>query len=152
MLADILVKENGLVSVASACVLPCDEGMNYDAKAFARRLQEAIDTTWPNRKTNDKGQASLSKITGLPQGQISHMLAGRREPVLSTIALIAERLNISLDWLVFGSGTMRRPSTDVDALAIEVRELRAAVEARRSTSDTPAPVTSIRTAPRSKAK
>jgi transcriptional regulator with XRE-family HTH domain len=124
--------------------------MTYDTKAFARRLQEAIDARWPDRRPNDRGQARLAKLTGLPQGQISRMLAGSREPQLGTIALVADKLSVSIDWLVFGAGQMSRSANEtaaIAALAAEVRDLRIVVENKRK-SDTPDPPSAVRTGSR----
>ena len=144
MPVDMYVKENLSGPIARAKILPCDPWMTYDTKAFVRRLQEAIDDRWPasSRPANDRGQARLAELTGLPQGQISHMLSGKREPRVSTIATVADKLVVSLDWLVFGTGQMKRSRVDLDALAADVRDLRASMVQKKS--ETPPPLTEVR--------
>lgn len=51
----------------------------------------------------DLTQADLANRTGLSQNNISHLIAGRREPTLKTLAKIIYALpNCDIGWLVCG--------------------------------------------------
>lgn len=45
-------------------------------------------------------QNALARKAGVPQGQISHFIRGRREPVLSTLIKLARGAGVSVAWLI----------------------------------------------------
>lgn len=48
-------------------------------------------------------QADICRLTGLDSGKVSQVVSGRtKDPRISTIVPIAQALNVSLDFLVFG--------------------------------------------------
>ena len=69
---------------------------------FSQRLKKAMDE---QRVT----QSDLSSMTGLGKSSISQYLSGKNEPKVKTMTLIADALNVSVDWL---SGAVDEPSDD----------------------------------------
>ena len=69
---------------------------------FSQRLKKAMDE---QRVT----QSDLSTLTGLGKSSISQYLSGKNEPKVKTMTLIADALNVSVDWL---SGAVDEPSDD----------------------------------------
>ncbi|MCC0000995.1 MAG: helix-turn-helix transcriptional regulator [Methylobacteriaceae bacterium] len=41
----------------------------------------------------------LARDTGIPQSRISELLGGKKEPTVGNAIAIAQRLNVTLDWL-----------------------------------------------------
>ena len=69
---------------------------------FSQRLKKAMDE---QRVT----QSDLSTLTGLGKSSVSKYLSGKNEPMVNTMTLIADALNVSVDWL---SGAVDEPSDD----------------------------------------
>lgn len=68
---------------------------------FSERLQQVIDEL-------DGGNVSaFSRSCGVSNSTISAYLDGTNIPKIDKVAIIAEKKQISLDWLVLGRGQMR---------------------------------------------
>ncbi|WP_282604456.1 helix-turn-helix domain-containing protein [Pelagibius sp. Alg239-R121] len=63
--------------------------MSYDAQAISKRLQDA-------RAAKGLSQRELSKLAGVPQGQISRIEAGAVDLRLSSLAALAHALDLEL--------------------------------------------------------
>ena len=54
--------------------------------------------------SKNMSQADICRISGLDSGKVSQVVSGRtKDPRISTIVPIAQALNVSLDYLVFGT-------------------------------------------------
>lgn len=69
-------------------------------------------------------QADLSRAAGLSTAQVSQIMSGKvKDPRLSTIAAIAEALNVSLDYLAFGRERVTLTDYTSEKLANAYRKL-----------------------------
>ena len=75
----------------------------YDPPAVAQRLREVVELM---KVQAEWTQTDFAKKVGIGASRISHYLSGTYYPTLETIARVAGRLGISLEWLVFGVGPM----------------------------------------------
>lgn len=67
------------------------------------RLRHALDTM--GLKINEAAERA-----GIPYRSMQNYLRGEREPGAEALASINEQLGISIDWLLTGTGPMRRSS------------------------------------------
>jgi DNA-binding XRE family transcriptional regulator len=73
--------------------LPDDVNLDPVPKSFGNNLNEILSAL-------DMTQIALSKRSGLTQACISQIIAGKREPTLSTIIKILEVVPVSFERLV----------------------------------------------------
>ena len=65
--------------------------------------------------TENKSSAQFAEEIGVQPSGISHILSGRNKPSLDFIIKMLERYrNLSVDWLLFGHGTMYREGEMMD--------------------------------------
>ena len=81
-------------------------GIKEDQKTkFADRLNHALDLN--NIPPKGKGrQVIVAKMFGVSQKGASKWLEGTTYPDLQRIAVIAKRLNVNVEWLAYGTGTI----------------------------------------------
>ena len=64
--------------------------------------------------------AQFSSVTGIPTGNLSHILNGRHKPSLAVLQKILNQLtDINPDWLLSGNGTMKKAPERNDGTKIE---------------------------------
>lgn len=78
--------------------------MVNDSKiAFATRLNHALDLNQVPPKGKGR-QLTVAKMFGVSQKGASKWLEGQAYPDLQKIAVIANRLNVNIEWLTYGTG------------------------------------------------
>jgi transcriptional regulator with XRE-family HTH domain len=73
----------------------------YDRMAVLERIRLLVDLMRVQANWN---QVDFARKSGLTTPKLSHYLSGRYRPDLDSLASIAEKLGVSVEWLVFGSG------------------------------------------------
>ncbi len=72
-------------------------------------------------------QKDFAQTIGVSQSVIAEIERGSREPSRSVLVAIAEKYQISLDWLLLGMGTgepvQRKEDPEVEALKKEIAEM-----------------------------
>ena len=68
-------------------------------KAFSQRLKEII---------GNRSGASFAKACGFSQTAMSQYLTGKSEPTRPVLVAIAKEGNVNLEWLMCGTGSMRK--------------------------------------------
>lgn len=76
---------------------------NFDPADVLGRIRLLVDI-----KKHQEGwtQAEFARKVGIGAARLSHYLAGTYTPQIEAIARIADRLGVSTEWLIFGSGPM----------------------------------------------
>ncbi|MES9881636.1 MAG: helix-turn-helix transcriptional regulator [Sedimenticola sp.] len=84
-----------------------------------------IDRTKDRMKMTGISQEALANALGCTRGAVGHYLAGRRNPTLSQLEVIADTLNQDPRWLVFGdsSGQVRDSSANYQSTSQGSQEL-----------------------------
>lgn len=73
----------------------------YDRMAVLDRIQLLMDIM---RVQANWDQTEFAAKAGLTPPKLSHYLSRRHRPDIDSLASIAERIGISMEWLVFGAG------------------------------------------------
>ena len=66
---------------------------NYQNETFLKRLESAM-------RMSNMRQVDLSKLSGIPKGQLSQYMTGKYVPKKSTLKRIADTLGVSELWLM----------------------------------------------------
>jgi transcriptional regulator with XRE-family HTH domain len=75
----------------------------YNREAILERIRLLVNILKVQAGWN---QVDFSNKTGLSMPKLSHYMSGRYSPDLDSLAMVAEKLGVSMEWLVFGSGPM----------------------------------------------
>ncbi len=75
----------------------------HDREAFARRLQQAIDES----DLMGVPQGAVGKEFGVKGASVSYWLGAKKMPDMGHAIIVARRLNVAVEWLLTGRGTMR---------------------------------------------
>jgi len=90
----------------------------HDPELFRKRLALAIEH-------NEMKPRDLAEDQGLSEATVQSWLSGRYEPKVSVAARVADRLNVSLEWLAGGlskEGDVLTPG-DTQRLAVGYRQI-----------------------------
>ena len=79
---------------------------------FGKRLKEA-------RLAAGLKQGVVAKFLGLSQTALSDYEHGKRNPPRETIAILAERYKVNLNWLITGEGEMYKQLYEIDASILD---------------------------------
>lgn len=71
--------------------------------AFSKRLNHALDLNKVPRKGKGR-QVTVAKMFGVSQKGASKWLEGQAYPDIQKMAVIAKKLNVSVEWLTYGDG------------------------------------------------
>lgn len=93
-------------------------------EVFLKRLESAM-------KASDMRQVDLSKLSGIPKGQLSQYMTGKYVPKKSTMKRIANTLGVSELWLMGYDVPM---TVEVDPEAVRNQEI-ADIALRMQTDD-----------------
>lgn len=85
-------------------------------KEFAARMRESIQEMYPGATLTDLG----SKFGGISHAIVSNYLRGEKMPSIATAIVIAERLNVCVEWLLTGRGP-KRPTDSV--MSVDLSDL-----------------------------
>lgn len=94
-----------------------DNSMNYSFNDFLLRLQQA--------KSSKKLRVEdVSKLSGIPLGTVSKIFAGiTTDPKINTVISIAEALEISPDYLIYGKNLTNELSDNEYNIIKKYRQL-----------------------------
>ncbi len=67
------------------------------------------------REEKNLNQVEFASLIGISQAAISHYERGEREPTADIISKIADKLNVNLNWLLTGEGSMFQELIPVDS-------------------------------------
>lgn len=85
------------------------------------------------RNKVDLSQKDFAQTIGVSQSVIAEIERGSREPSRSVLVAIAEKYQISLDWLLLGVGSgdvaQRKEDPEVEALKKEIAEMEDTIRA-----------------------
>lgn len=98
---------------------------NRDFKEiFVKRLTVLYDELADKKGNYPYNRVKYAKFLGVTHNQISGWLDNRSEPSINLLGQIANRHNVSIDWLI-GRSTIRNPNLAVDeALALQIQQLK----------------------------
>ncbi|MBK6800469.1 MAG: hypothetical protein IPG83_02960 [Novosphingobium sp.] len=82
-----------------------DEGMETKL-LFARRLEMALDANGVESVPIER-KRHLAKITGKSERHMANYLDGAKLPTMEGTIELAQKLNVSCEWLATGRGSMR---------------------------------------------
>ena len=88
---------------------------SLDSKAFGARVRRA-------REASNLTQERLAEMCGKSVAHIGHIERGDRLPSLDALYIIARELKVSVDSLMFDSGTNEEPSFNTVASIIQDKD------------------------------
>lgn len=81
--------------------------MQREKEEIGRRIKQAL-------KEAHISQAAIADVLNISQSTVTAYVQGRNEPPLNSLKVIADRCNVSLDWLISGpeqqNGIVAKPS------------------------------------------
>ncbi len=80
-----------------------------------------------------KSQATLAKETGVSPAVLSRLLKGTSLPGVETLDAIAQRLNVTLDWIMHGEDKPQTDAAVMPLIHVSQEELKLVTQYRLST-------------------